>query len=189
MEYMNETELQALLDWTYSEDRLLHLAVVVTTTHGLRISELLSLTPASVDGAYLWVEAEKGGTKRLEPIHQDGDPRYNERDLPVHAHSVASQGETYLFALCRQQWNRRLAKACRAIGIPSVKAHWHALRHANAMATFKRTVNLGSVRQNLRHKSWSAALVYLNENDASVGHDAIRQCFAEMTQKAQAANA
>ncbi len=38
---------------------------------------------------------------------------------------------------------------------------------------FERTVSLGSVKQTLRHRSWSSSLVYLNESDSQRGFKAI----------------
>jgi site-specific recombinase XerD len=112
---------------------------------------------------------------------------YSEGSLAIHAHGVAVAGGQRLFDLSRQQWHRRLGKACEAVGIPQAKRHWHSLRHSTAMSVFRRTVSLGAVKQALRHKSWSAALVYLNESDSGKAFDAIRSCFDEMSAAAQLA--
>lgn len=180
MEYIDRDELRLLLEWCYANDRYLHMAVLTTFTHALRVSELRSLTPADCSGGCLSIKATKDGQKRLEPLVLNTNPVFSEGSLAVHAHSVAVAGGTRLFELSRQQFDRRLKMACQAVGIAREKAHMHALRHSAAMETFAGTTSLGSVRQVLRHKSWSASLLYLNENDATKGYSAIAASLTAM---------
>jgi integrase len=180
MEYIDRRELKLLLEWCYANDRYLHMACLTAFAHGLRVSELRRLTPADVNGGCLAVVASKDGMKRLEPLALNDNPVFSEGSLAVHAHGVALAGKTHLFELSRQQFDRRLKAACQAVGIARQKAHMHALRHSTAMETFAGTTSLGSVRQALRHRSWSASMVYLNEMDASKGYSAMAASLAAM---------
>jgi hypothetical protein len=131
------------------------------------------LMPSDVDGKYLRCKGLKAGEFRLEPLQRHDNPAYDESLLAVHAHGQTVRGNSLLFGMSRQHWDRKMKLMCKTVGIPRTKAHWHALRHATAMIVFKGTLSLGSVRQALRHRSWSACLVYLNESDAGRAHEAM----------------
>lgn len=180
MEYLNNAELKSLLEITYEQDRLMHLMVLTTLCHALRSTELLSLRPEDVDGAYINVNALKNGNSRLEPLHASADPLFDERLLAVHAHGIRLQGESKLFPASRATADRWIKHYCALAGIPSAKAHWHSLRHSNAMMVFKRTCSLGAVKQSLRHCSWSSALVYLNESDSQKAFAALKEGLIEL---------
>ena len=173
MHYLDDQELRALLEVTYRDNRLLHMAVLLTAYHGLRINELLQLKADDVQGRYLRVKALKKGTERLEPIRCNSNPLLDESLVAVHANSVRVCNQFRLFPWYEMKLSRMFKKACTLAGIPPQKAHWHSLRHSTAMMAFRGTVSLGSVKEVLRHKSSSAALVYLSETNLDKGYDAV----------------
>lgn len=175
MEYLNDRELKSLLEVIYGQDRVMHLFVLTSLAHGLRCSEALALTVTSIDGAYIHVQALKSGVSRMEPLYMSPDPLFDESALAVHAHGVGVQGGTRLFPMSRATADRRMKRYCALAGIASGKAHLHSLRHSTAMMVFSKTVSLGAVKQALRHKSFSSALVYLNESDSQKAFTAVRE--------------
>jgi len=181
MEYLSDSELRSLLEVTYRQDRVLHLMILTALCHALRSAELLSLRPEDIDGSYISVHALKNGNSRLEPLHASDDPLLDERMLAVHAHGVRAAGGAKLFPISRATADRMIKRYCALAGIPSVKAHWHSLRHSNAMLVFKRTTSLGCVKQSLRHRAWSSTLIYLNESDSQKAFTALREGLAEIS--------
>jgi integrase len=182
MEYLNDEELTSLLAVTYGRDRLLHMALLVSVCHALRVTEMRTLTVDDVDGAYLSISAlkKKETVTRLEPLHTSPNPLFDESVVAVHAHGLRVKGETLLFGGSRQSWDRKMKAACELAGIPRAKAHWHSLRHSTAMMVFRETVSLGAVKQALRHASWSSSLVYLNESDSQKAFAAVGDALAAM---------
>jgi integrase len=174
MEYLNDSELKSLLEVTYEADRVMHMFILTSLVHGLRCSEALSLTVDSIDGGYIHVTALKNGVSRMEPLHISPDPLFDESSLAVHAHGVRTQGGSRLFPMSRATADRRMKYYCGLAGIASGKSHIHAIRHSTAMIVFKRTTSLGAVKQALRQRAFSSALVYLNESDSQKGFDAVR---------------
>jgi len=164
-------------------DRLFHLAALVSLSHGLRVTEMRSLTCASIDGEYLNVCPLKDGVPHLEPIQRSDNPIFDESAVNVHVHGLLALGgnsRTPLFGLSRQAWDKKMRKMCALADIPDTKAHWHALRHTCGHMVFENTVSLGCVQQALRHKSLSSSLAYLHEHDAGRAYAAVSKGLASM---------
>lgn len=185
MEYLTQAEVKRLIEMSYETDRTMHMAILLSIGHGLRVSEMLNINHDDVDGMYLNIRALKNGVSRLEPLQACDDPLFNELLVAVHAHGCKQINQGRLFTWSRATADRKFKQMCRLAGIPSAKAHWHVLRHSTAMFVFNQTISLGSVKQALRHKSWSSSLVYLNESDSNKGHQAISHVFQEMSQQSQ----
>ena len=181
MHYLTNSELLSLLQIAYREDRLFHLAVLVSVGHGLRVSEMRTLTVEDVDGHYLRVQGLKRGEKRLEPLYTSGNPLFDEGALGTHAHGIRVLGNSLLFGLSRQAWDKKMRQFCQLAGVPSIKSHWHVLRHTCGHLVFSRTVSLGCVQQALRHRSPSSCLAYLQEFDAGRAYAALREGLAELS--------
>ena len=182
MHYLTQDEVLSLLEVAYKEDRLLHLAALVSIGHGLRITEMRSLTIDDVDGHYLKVAGLKDGEKTLEPLYGSANPLFNELTLAVHAHGIRLADQRLLFGLSRQAWDKKLRRIAELAGLPKAKWHWHALRHTCGHMVFTRTISLGCVQQALRHRSISSSLVYLQEFDAGRAYAAIAQGMVRLWQ-------
>jgi integrase len=168
--YFDDNELRSILQVAYENDRHVHLALLTALCHGLRVSELLALTPDDLVGGYLRIVAAKDGVVALQPLHKSDNPLFDEaRILPAHAHGIRLTDGSRLFPWTRQ-WLDQVLKAYGALAnVHPDKLHMHSLRHSCAMLVFRTTISLGSVKNMLRHKSWAAPLVYLNEMDNSKG--------------------
>ena len=187
MHYFTSEEMTRLLTVSYTQDRLFHLAALVSLSHGLRVTEMRSLTCGDVDGEYLNVRPLKDGIPHLEPIQRNDSPIFDEGAISVLVHGLLSQGGnslTPLFGLSRQAWDKKMRKMCAMAGIPDTKSHWHALRHTCGHMVFQNTVSLGCVSQALRHKSLSSALAYLHEHDAGRAYSAVSKGLAGLAELA-----
>jgi integrase len=178
--YFSDEELVRLLEVTYKRDRLIHLAVLTTVAYGLRISELKRLTVDNIWDHELHITASKGGQTQVVPLHASENPLLDLRLLAVHAHGVREAGGKFLFDKSRQSYDQKMKKYSAEALINPVKRHWHALRHASAQMVWQKSLSLGAVRQALRHKSWSASLIYLAEHDNKKSVDAMAQALGDL---------
>ena len=170
MQYLDQNEIRALLRVAYERDRLFWLAALVTVSHGLRISELLSLTVGDLhigpSGPVLRLQGLKGGLEQESTLHSSADPLFDEATaLCLHAHGLKKIGERYLFTRCRQRHDQLIRQFGAEAGIDPRKLHWHALRHSHGHFVFRETLSLGAVKQALRHRSIRTSLIYLQERD------------------------
>ena len=131
---------------------------------GLRVSELLALTPESVNLKDGWLRVRgKGNKERLVPVHA--------RALAVLRVWLAERERRFkrpgpeLFlgrsgrALSRVQFWRRLKELGRAAGIKT-PLHPHLLRHTFATHLLKGGADLRSVQEMLGHANLATTQVY-----------------------------
>lgn len=123
--YLTRDQVHKLLDaCTVARDRLM-LQVMWQT--GVRVSELLSLTPASID----W----EGQVLRVRTLKR----RDHMRAIPLRspllgelARHIAAEGiapEKRLFRVTRRRVHQIVAAAARRAGLPDESAHPHTMRH------------------------------------------------------------
>jgi len=125
---------------------------------GMRVSELLSLTPAAVD----W----NAGVVRVRTLKR----RDHVRAVPVRpallgelARHIASEGiaaERRLFGVSRQRVHQIVRGAAKRAGLPMDRAHAHTLRHSFAIACVLARVPALVLAEWLGHASLEATLVY-----------------------------
>jgi Phage integrase family len=82
-----------------------------------------------------------------------------------------------VFKVSRSQFWRLVQKYAKAAGVPSHKAHPHALKHSIAMQSIH-SAGIENVRQYLGHKSISSTGAYLRVNDADAS-SAVRAAVAD----------
>lgn len=136
-------------------DRLILRALWET---GVRVSELLSLTPTSIDFA-----AE---TLRVATLKR----RAHVRAIPIrpallgelarHIAGGGIAGDTPLFAITRQRVFQIVRAAARAADLALDRAHPHTLRHSFAIACVLARVPVLVLAEWLGHASLEATLVY-----------------------------
>lgn len=125
---------------------------------GVRVSELLALTPASVDFA---AEALRVATLKR---------RAHVRAIPIRpallgeiARHIAGGGiasDLRLFPITRQRVFQIVRAAARGAGLPLDRAHPHTLRHSFAIACVLARVPVLVLAEWLGHASLEATLVY-----------------------------
>ena len=169
---------------TFEKDKQFHLFVLVSLAHGLRCSETLALRAEDVQGSYLKIDPLKHGVDRLEPFAASTSPIFDVSSVATYAGTLNCNAR--LFPFSRATADRHMKLYCKQAGIPACKAHCHSLRHSTAMWVFKRTTSLGSVKQQLRHKSWASSLVYLCEMDATKAYTAVQESVNNLTKGVKA---
>jgi integrase len=131
--------------------------------HGLRISEALALTKASVQrGGYLRVRARKMGKHTDEKMNPATLALWNR----VTEHICPG---TMVFPFSRQWASELFHCACGKAGIElQPRQGVHSLRHSLGHAMLDAGAPLPVVQKSLRHRSLSSTSVYLEADAASV---------------------
>lgn len=125
---------------------------------GVRVSELLALTPASIDFAAEALQVltlKRRGHVRAVPIR----PALL-GELARHIAGNGIAGGAPLFALTRQRVHQIVVAASGRAGLPRELAHPHTLRHSFAVACVLARVPVLVLAEWLGHATLAATLVY-----------------------------
>ena len=161
MEHLSVDELKGILrevkkDWQ-------KLMIVVAYNHGLRVSEVLSITPADIDCGYLTTARLKGSEKTIQKLVVHPDPDFDERDR-VLALCADKRRDQRLFPMTRCGVYRLMTRIGLRLEIPKARRHPHSLKHSAAMSLIK-TEGIEYVRKRLGHKSIASTGAYLKVSD------------------------
>jgi integrase len=162
MNHITKDELKALLHEIPVERQ--RLMVLVTFLHGLRVSETINLTGASIRDGYLTIQRLKGSLKTTQPFVHSDDPELDE----FHALTMLAQTtlpKQKLFPMSRFGVYKLIRRAGMKAGIPIHKLHPHALKHGCAMAIIQAGIEY--TRQYLGHRTISSTGEYLRVSDES----------------------
>jgi integrase len=163
MQHLSRSQLLALLKSAKEESERDYLALLVGFSHGLRVSEILSLTPKNVVDGYLVVQRLKGSLRTVQPLVTHTDPILNEKKaLVIYLHGV-KPGER-LFPISRQYFHRRMIIFGQKVGIPRPLLHPHVLKHSTAMLTIQKA-GIENLKAYLGHKSIASTGAYLKVDD------------------------
>lgn len=144
--------------------------ILVTYTHGLRVSETLALTGENIVGDYIDVRRLKGSRRTKQPLFDNPDPLLDERAAVLEL--VANQPRNQkLFPLSRWTFDRRMREFAKAAGVDIHKAHAHALKHACAMQLID-TAGIHRTQAWLGHESIASTGRYLNPSADEVAEAA-----------------
>ena len=154
--YLTKGEVDRLIEACRTPRDRLMLRVMWQT--GVRVSELLSLTPMSID----W----NGQVLRVVTLKRRGHVRtvpLRPQLLGELARHIAGEGigfDRRLFAITRQRVHQIVTGAARRGGLPADRAHPHTLRHSFAIACVLARVPVLALGEWLGHATLSATLVY-----------------------------
>lgn len=169
---LTEVEARAVLEAaTHSRNGLRdHLMVDLLLRTGLRESELLGLTPESLqeDQSALFLKViGKGAKERRIPIVS----RDLVRSVRKYAKDISDGGR--LFDMTARNVRKLVAAIGKRAGLHK-PLHPHALRHTAATLYLRKGVNLESVRRILGHESLATTQLYLQLTDDDVAEDLAR---------------
>lgn len=179
MEYFTKPELVRLLGEAYKSNKMHHLAMLVTLTHGLRVSEVVGkkgIKGSNIFDNQIRVKRLKGSNKTIQTLRHDSDPLFDETPL---IELSKEKKESPLFPWSRQYSDQLIKKYGKAAGINPDKLNWHTFKHSTAMLLWDETKSLGIVKTYLGHKSPSSTLIYLAEDDSKKG----QQAFARINMR------
>lgn len=175
MQYLGKQDLSKLFRAMYAANKMHHLAALTQFYTGTRVSQLLDIRGEDVfekDGKWVvLIRAAKRGNVVIQSLHADAEAAF---DMTPLIEMAKIKGRSRIFgALSRQYYNLCLKRYAEAAGIHSAFAHSHVFRHSVAIAIYDATQRVGAITQFLGHKSSTAALCYLAENDGKLGQEAV----------------
>jgi type 1 fimbriae regulatory protein FimE len=138
--------------------------ILVAFRHGLRVSEVVALTPDNLKDGFLTVQRLKGSLRTTQVLVSDDNPLLNERE-PLFDYVRNMLPNQRLFPIGRQHAWALLQKYGKAAGLPAHLCHPHILKHSIAMQSIH-SAGIENVRQHLGHKSIASTGAYLKVSDA-----------------------
>ena len=175
MQYLGKQDLGKLFRVMHAANPLHHLAALTQFFTGTRVSQLLDIRGEDVfekDGKYvILIRAAKRGNVVIQSLHVDSDAAF---DMTPLVEIAKIKGRSRIFgSLSRQYYNLCLKRYAELAGIHSAFAHSHVFRHSIAIEIYAATQRVGAITQFLGHKSSTAAMCYLAENDGKLGQEAV----------------
>lgn len=157
MKAMTREQLDAVLAVAkkYSEDD--YLALLVGFNHGLRISEMLALSPANVINGCIVVERLKGSKKTVQPLLPS--------EQAAILAKVAAGGP--FFSICRKTLWLHFKRYCAEAGVPAGKdfVSVHSLKHTCGRLGFKGGMTIPEIQTYLGHVNGANTMVYLTATE------------------------
>lgn len=137
---------------------------------GLRVSELVALPRAALDGPFMVVRG-KGGRDRMVPLPDK--PRVAMADWLAFQKAGGQPESAFLFPargksghLTRQRFAQILEKIAGAAGLPASRVSPHVVRHAFATHLVQGGADLRAVQHMLGHADISTTQIYMHVLDA-----------------------
>jgi integrase len=157
MKNFSKEELVNLLAAAKSASPMDYLLILLSVNHGLRVSEVLSLTSENFKDGHLVIQRLKGSMKTTQKL------------LPNEVTALAEYAVTdpsgRLFPICRKTaWSHMKTLGAMA-GIDSIKCFNHALKHTCGKLGLKGGMTLPELQTYLGHKSGASTMAYLREDD------------------------
>jgi type 1 fimbriae regulatory protein FimB len=160
MRYLTKTEMQKVLTHAIHDSRRDYLMILLGVNHGLRASEIVSLTLADVANGEITVARLKGSNKTTHPLSAKESEALTDWLLERPA-----DGDL-LFPITRRQFGRIVKEHMLAVGIPAECAHPHALKHACCSILSRSGKQVEHIATFVGHKDIKNTRIYLNISDA-----------------------
>ena len=170
MYYLTGEELIKLLRTAKQHSERHWLMLLVALDHGLRVSEVISLTRSNVQDGFLMINRLKGSLKTVQKLVEHQDPLLNEKSALETLVSGLKPKER-LFPITRHGVTYLMRRYCEEAGIPRHKASPHKLKHSCAMLMVKAGIGVESIRQRLGHQSLSSTGRYMHIGDEEAAQD------------------
>ena len=164
MKWLTREELLALLKVARSHSVRDWLLVLVSFSHGLRVSELVGLTKANFRDAHITVRRLKGSLKTTQALLSSAEPLLDEKTA-VEAYLRTLGPKDRLFPITRYGVAFKMKQFCTEAGIPAHKASPHKLKHTTGMLMIQGGAGIEAVRQYLGHRSLASTGEYIRIND------------------------
>lgn len=155
MKSLTRVELDALLRVARLRSESDYLMFKLAFYHGLRISEVLSLSAENIVGGCLIIQRLKGSKRTIQPLPAD------DREA---IEKLAANGGPF-FMICRKTAWLHMKEYAAEAGVPAFKAHPHVLKHTCGKLGLLGGMTLPELQTRLGHKSGSSTMVYLQTDD------------------------
>jgi integrase len=124
----------------------------------MKVSEILNLTRADVEGGFVSVRRLKGSEPTIQPLMEHTNPLFNEKAaVSVYVRNLAL--EQRLFPFTRFQADRKFKKYGAAAALPEHKRHCHVLKHTS-LAKMIGPAGVPATQAWAGHKSGASTLMY-----------------------------
>jgi len=140
--------------------------------HGLRISEILSLTPRNFAFGKLTIGRGKGSRDTTQTLVTHSNPLLDESAQIAGVLGTLGPS-TRLFPWTRQHAWRIFKTACFKARLTE-HGHPHLLKHSCGMAMIQSGATLPETQAGLGHKSITSTAVYLHASDKSADVAALK---------------
>lgn len=164
LEALSKDELHALLAAAKAHNERDWLMILVAFRHGLRATEVVSLTTDNVADGYLDVKRLKGSLHTIQEVQASDDPVLNLRPALID-YVAKTPANQRLFKITRQRFWQIVQQHGERAGLPKHRRFPHILKHSIAMQSIQKA-GIENVRQHLGHKSLSSTGAYLRVNDS-----------------------
>jgi integrase len=153
----SKAELDNLLQAAQAASPMDYLIILLSVNHGLRVSEVLSLTSSNFKDGCLVVQRLKGSCKTTQKLLP------NEIAALAAYQTISPDGR--LFPICRKTAWDHMKKLGAAAGIDSIKCFNHALKHTTAKMGLLGGMTIPELQTYMGHKNGQNTLLYLREDD------------------------
>ena len=157
MKSLTRSELDALLIVVRKHSEQDYLMFLVTFSHGLRVSETLSLTRENLVSSHLIVQRQKGSNKTCQPLLDDERAALEE---------LAAKTEGRLFPMSRTTFWRRMHDYGREAGIAQVLLHPHVLRHSAGRLGYLGGMGVAEIQRYLGHRNGANTMIYIEASES-----------------------
>jgi type 1 fimbriae regulatory protein FimB len=164
MKYLTQNELRSLVAAAHASSARDWAMILVAYWHGLRASEVVSLTVNDVRDGFLSVQRLKGSRKTVQPLIAGNDPLFNEK-AALAIMCEGKQASDRLFDINRRQFQNVFKKHGLTAGVPEHKCHPHAAKHSCAKIALQNGIHIDELQAYLGHKSLASTGAYLRSDD------------------------
>jgi integrase/recombinase XerD len=168
-DYLEPEQVHAMLDAARVSSQRDYLIIKTLWETGMRVSELLALTPADIEQKHevITITNGKGGKERRVLVKSE-----TVTELFSYAAQNSLGSEAKLFHLRRRQLYNIIRKYGAFAG---VTVHPHTLRHSFAINLVRHNTDIRRVQMLLGHSSLNVTSVYLQfkESDLKAVYDAV----------------
>lgn len=112
------------------------LIFLVAYNHGLRVTEVVELTPNSIHDGMIDVQRGKKSLRTIHHLVESPDPLLNERQSLIDLAARTSANQK-LFGIGRRRMDQLIKKYGDLAGVEKHKRHMHALKHTSCTQALK----------------------------------------------------
>ena len=154
MKSLTKPQLESLLQVARKHSESDYLALLVGFNHGLRVSEILSLSPENIVNGTLVIQRLKRSRKTAQPLLP------NEKEL---LETLAVAGKPF-FTICRKTLWLHMKQYASEAGLPSsLSPHW--LKHSAGRLGYLGGMGIPEIGAYLGHKNLGNTLIYMQASE------------------------
>ena len=155
MKSLTKPQLESLLQVARKHSESDYLTLLVGFNHGLRVSEILSLSPENIVNGTLVVQRLKRSRKTAQPLLP------NEKEL---LETLAAVGKPF-FTICRKTLWLHMKQYATEAGLPPYLAHPHILKHTCGRLGYIGGMGIPEIGAYLGHKNLGNTLIYMQASE------------------------